>query len=70
MEHKIMLALLKNSLNELGFKNYGQRLFYIEYDECVVVLEQLTYNMTAELYLKLIIKKYPVKARLIILFFM
>ncbi len=41
MDHKIMLALLKNSLNELGFKNYGQRLFYIEYDECVVVLEQL-----------------------------
>ena len=57
MDHKIMLALLKNSLNELGFKNYGQRLFYIEYDECIVVLEQLTYNMTAELYLKLIIKK-------------
>ena len=57
MDNKKMLALLKNSLRALGFKNYGQRLFYIEYDECFVVLEQFTYNMVAELYLKVIIKQ-------------
>lgn len=57
MDNKKMLALLKNSLSALGFKNYGQRLFYIEYDECFVVLEQFTYNMVAELYLKVIIKQ-------------
>ena len=52
-----MLSLLKGCLTNLGFENYGDRLFYIEYRECIVVLEQLTYNMAAELYLKVIIKQ-------------
>ena len=57
MNNKILGILLTKSLNSLGFKNYGQRLFYIEYNECIVILEQLTYNMAAELYLKVIIKQ-------------
>lgn len=56
MDNKTMLALLNESLTNLGFKNYGPRLFYIEYDECILVLEQITYMMAAELYLKAIIK--------------
>ena len=57
MDNKTLGVLLTNALNKLGFKNYGPRLFYIEFEECIVVLNQITYMTAAELYLDLIIKQ-------------
>jgi len=57
MDNKTMRSLLKDSLTNLGFVNYGDRLFYIEYRDCIVVLKQITYNMAAELYIEVIIKR-------------
>lgn len=47
---------LINSLSKYGFYNYGSKLFYKEFSDSVVILEQLNYRTCAELYFRLIIK--------------
>ena len=57
MDNKVLGELLIKSLNKYGFNNYGSKLFYLEFKDSIVILEQLTYLGCAELYLRFIIKE-------------
>ena len=57
MDKETLGKLLIQSLKKYNFKNYGSRLFYIELDDSIVVLEQTYHNGSAEMYLNIIIKE-------------
>ena len=57
MDKDTLGVLLTKSLAKYNFKNYGSKLFYLELQDSILILEQLVYNSVAELYLSLIIKE-------------
>lgn len=57
MDSATLGKALVDALSKHGFSHYGTKLFYQEYPDCILILKQETYNMAAELYLRLIIKE-------------
>ena len=57
MDSATLGKALVDELRKFGFKNYGTKLFYREFRDCIIILKQENYNMAAELYLQLIIKE-------------
>lgn len=56
MDKELLGELLIKSLTKYNFKNYGKKLFYLDLKDSIIILEQLTYMTSAELYLSFIIK--------------
>ncbi len=57
MDKKVFGIYLTKTLSKYNFKSYGNKLFYLELNDCIIVLKQITYNMAAELYMRIIIKE-------------
>ena len=57
MDSTTLGKALVDALSKQGFRHYGTKLFYREFADCILILKQETYNMAAELYLRLIIKE-------------
>lgn len=57
MDKELLGELLIKSLAKYNFKNYGKKLFYLDLKDSIIILEQLTYMTSAELYLSFIIKE-------------
>ena len=57
MDKEALGKLLVQSLNKYNFKNYASKLFYMELNDSIVILEQTYHNGAAEMYLNIIIKE-------------
>ena len=57
MEKSRLSELLIHHLGKYNFKNYGDRLFYLDLKDSIVILEKSFYYGGAQLYLSLIIKE-------------
>jgi hypothetical protein len=57
MKKEILGELLIHALKKYNFKNYGSKLFYLELEDSIIILEQTNYLGGAEMYLSIIIKK-------------
>ena len=57
MEKEMLGKLLIHSLKKYNFKNYGSKLFYLELEDSIIILEQTNYRGCAEMYLSIIIKE-------------
>lgn len=56
MDKEMLGQRLIDSLAKYHFKNYGTKLFYLEFHDSIVILEQVFHNGGAEMYLNMIIK--------------
>ena len=57
MEKEMLGELLIHALKKYNFKNYGSKLFYLELEDSIIILEQTNYRGCAEMYLSIIIKE-------------
>ena len=57
MDNKKLGELLSSSLSKYKFKKYGNKLFYLNLKDSIIILNQSTYLGCAELYLDFIIKE-------------
>ena len=57
MKKEMLGELLIHSLKKYNFKNYGSKLFYLELEDSIIILEQTNYRGCAEMYLSIIIKE-------------
>lgn len=57
MDKELLGDLLIKSLSKHNFKNYGNKLFYLDLKDSIIILKQLTYMTCAELYINFIIKE-------------
>ncbi len=57
MDKNTLGIYLLDTLKKYNFKNYGNKLFYLELPECIVVLREANHFLRAELFLNIIIKK-------------
>ncbi len=57
MEKELLGELLIHSLKKYNFKNFGSKLFYLELEDSIIILEQTNYRGCAEMYLSIIIKE-------------
>ena len=57
MKKEMLGELLIHALKKYNFKNYGSKLFYLELEDSIIILEQTNYRGCAEMYLSIIIKE-------------
>ena len=57
MDNKKLGELLSSSLSKYKFKKYGNKIFYLNLKDSIIILNQSTYLGCAELYLDFIIKE-------------